>query len=296
MKLYIKLNDIETFNNIEFLLKGRFTLFKKFLTKEYPIEYKANIQTLENLQNRKDLFFTQKDIRKEIKGIYFGNDSCEHLIPQISQIQEVLDYCKSNKLNFALVLPPLSEFSIKKVEKIFEFLKDKKIEVVVNDFGALNLAKNYKNIKIIAGITFNKLIKPAFIQNLTENQQNLIQQTEIQIQEYREFFKDLNITRFSFENVKLDFSFLLEKPYITVDYYYPFIRISYSKACNIAGLFNNIQNYFPVNHCPAYCKDVALEMEGSYEIFQRYYCFYKINTDLNIPKEIFNRLIWEVFL
>jgi len=85
MKLYIKINDIQTFKNLESLLKGRYTLLKKLLEKDYPIEYRANIQSLENLQNNKHLFFTQRDIRKEIKGIYFGNDSCEHLIPSLEE-------------------------------------------------------------------------------------------------------------------------------------------------------------------------------------------------------------------
>jgi len=301
MKLYIKINDIQTFKNLESLLKGRYTLLKKLLEKDYPIEYRANIQSLENLQNNKHLFFTQRDIRKEIKGIYFGNDSCEHLIPSLEEIKEVFDFTKEKKLNFTLVLPPVSEFTIDKLEYIFQFLNSKNTEIVVNDFGALNLSLKYKNIKVIAGLTFSKLIKPAFLEISNQNQKELITHAEVEIDYYRQFFKSSGISRFSFENIDIDYSFLNEKPYVNIDLYYPFIKISYSKACNIAGLFNNIQNYFPVEHCSAYCKDVAFDIKDVYfGIFQRYNSFYKLNQNLDLPKEVYskkqNRLIWEIFL
>ena len=307
MKLYIKINDISYIEKLDILLKRRWTFFKQIENNFdiYP-EFKANILSLNELYENKEIFYeTQKQtLSKLIKGIYFGNDYCEHLITDESEIKKAFSFAVENKLNFVLTLPVLSENKIKTLEKVLKETKHFLKEVVVNDYGSLYTVLEF-GLKPVLGIFLTKKIKAAFIEKVSpqslKKQEELMSHIEAEILEYREFFKNLGISRISIENEPIDTSFLKEKPYFYIDVYYPYKRISYSRACNIAGIFNDIQKYFPVENCMKYCKDIGLESKDNlFDIFQRYNCNFKtqlkLNLDENLIKNKKNRLIFEIFL
>ena len=104
------------------------------------------------------------------------------------------------------------------------------------------------------------------------------------------------------ENMEFECDFLKEKPFMYVDYYYPYKYISNSKMCQIAMNFENKNGTFVNENCHKYCLSSACDFEHSniYNIYQRYNTIYKPEIQLNISKNIFknkkNRLIWELFL
>jgi hypothetical protein len=312
MKLYVKANNLKILNNIDTLTYSSISKTSLLLDTKSSIEYRVNIKSAKELERQKEqLFYSNKPLLQLIKGVYFGNSSCEHLLSSIKELVEAYNICKKRYWNFVYVFAPLSSFSFEFAKDILEFLDEKKASVVVNDFGVLQMAKQYENITIILGLNFTKSIKNAFIETITptdtndkqlNNQKELASHVEFESEDVREFYKDLGVGRFGVENLEFSLEFLNQKPKMQLDFYYPYITIANSKACDIAGLYNDTQNYFVSENCAKQCLNSALEFESGdiFGLYQRYNSIYKTKTVLNISEKIIkddkNRLIWEIFL
>ena len=68
--------------------------------------------------------------------IYFGNEFCEHLIPGIKETSQMLELCKERDIKLSYLTPYVTDFGIKRLLEIFEFLNSLgfKGEVIINDF------------------------------------------------------------------------------------------------------------------------------------------------------------------
>ncbi len=310
MKLYLKIDNLEILKNMYNLIVANNTKAKLLLDENSNEEYMINQECISTLEkNRKKLFYEEKPLKQLIKGVYFGNGSCEHLLSSQIEILKAKAFCKQNHLNFIYVFPSMGEKKIQQAKEILELLNEEKSEVVVNDYGMLNLCEEFENIKAILGLNFTKIIKNAFADNIKPNmddkvlanQKDLLSHIEFEIQSVREFYKSLGLSRISVENKNINLDFLNQKPYMQVDFYYPNITISNSRACDIAGLYNDKAQYFVQDKCKKYCKEISLEFEHSkvLKLFQKYNSIYKSELSLDIDKKIYsskkNRLIWEVF-
>jgi len=73
--------------------------------------------------------------------LYFGVEFCERLIPSTDDLSDALEYTREKGLDFSLVTPYVTDAGLKKLVLLFDYLKDRDIscEVVVNDWGVLNL-------------------------------------------------------------------------------------------------------------------------------------------------------------
>ncbi len=303
MKLYIKTNNITILKNLENLLPRYNTKSMAFLDTNSPIEYITNIKTANILDKQKTtLFYDDRDLKNVVRGIYYGNSSCEHLLPSIYEITTAMHIANEKNLNFVFVFPALSEFSFENAKEICKALNQDGCEVVVNDFGTLHLVQEFKNLKIILGTNFTKVIKKAFDTTSTDDKIDILQDIEFEIAEVRKFYKELGISRLSVENLNLNLACLDEIPRMYVDIYYPYIYISHSKACNIASNFNHLNGTFVNNSCSKNCLSASCDFKNSdiFHFYQRYNTVYKPNEKLEIDKVIYrnkkNRLIWEIFL
>lgn len=312
MKFYIKTNTLKALKNLDDLLPSSLSKTSILLDDNSNIEYLTNIKcSYEILENKEKLFFDNREMKNLVKGIYFGNTQCEHLLPSFTEIIEAKKICKAKHYNFVFTLPPLSEFKLQETKEILEFLNQEYTEIVVNDFGALQLVLGFKNLKPILGINFTKIIKNAFIDSvkpddisddILENQKQLLSHCEFEQSSTREFYKDLGVSRFSIENIKLNIDFIKDIPKMQCDFYYPNITIASSKACDIAGLFDDKSRYFVQENCSKYCNQISLEFQHSkvLGLYQRYNSIYKINTKIYIDEKLYkdvkNRFVWELFL
>ena len=313
MKLYLKANNLKILKNIDTLLPNNLSKTSTLIDKNSSHEYRVNLQSAKELQKHQELlFYDTRELGKLVKGVYFGNSSCEHLLPQIKEIVEAREFCKKRHYNFVFVFPPLSQHKMEDARFICEMLNyENGCEVVVNDIGVLQLVLEHKNLKPILGLNFTKIIKNAFLDNTTQsdisktqlkNQQDLLSHCEFENSSVREFYKSLGVGRFSLENVGVDVSFLQETPKMQVDLYYPYITLANSKACDIAGSFEDERGYFAYDECSKYCNFASLEFTHSdtLGIRQRYNTLYKTEIGLEVSRELYkeskNRLVWEIFL
>jgi len=313
MKLYIKANHIKILKNLDTILPNANAKTAFLLDQQSHHAYKANLESAKKLSvNAKKLFYDERELAKLIKGIYFGNSSCEHLLASITETTQAQKICESKHYNFVFVFPPISHFKLEEAKYMMQYLAQKpQTEVVVNDIGMLYLAYSHQNIKPILGLNFSKIIKNAFIGSVTPtelsstqltNQQELLTHLEFEVAEVREFYKGMRVGRFAIENTPLDLGFLDDKPKMQCDFYYPFVTLANSKACDIAGIFEDERAYFVHDDCPRYCNYASLEFSHSklLDIHQRYNTVYKINTVLELNKVLYkdgkNRLVWEIFI
>jgi len=313
MKLYIKANTLKILKNYETLLPYAHAKVKPLITKTTNHTYITNLTNAEALQRHSAmLFYDERPLQKVLKGVYFGNSSCEHLIPKFSDIVEARDFCEKRHLNFVFVFPPLSQFRMQEAQEILAYLATKpKSEVVVNDMGTLQLVLASPDLVPILGLNFTKVIKNAFIDAIEpsdisteqlQNQKELLRHLEFEVSETRAFYKNIGVGRFSAENIPLDFAFLDQAPRMNLDFYYPNITIANSKACDIAGSFEDERGYFVHQDCSKYCNFASLEFAHT-EVLglrQRYNTVYKTNNKIEVPNIVYkngrNRFVWEIFL
>jgi len=311
MKLYIKTNSLKALKNLDDLLPSTLSKTAILLDENSNQAYKDNLKcSYEILKHQEKLFFDKRALKHNVKGIYFGNTQCEHLLSSFIEVVEAQKICKSKHYNFVLALPALSQSKLEALKEILDFLDKSHTEIVVNDFGALELVLSYSNLKAILGINFSKVIKNAFIdtikiddisESVLANQKELLSHCEFEQEAVRRFYKDLGVSRFSIENYQINLDFLRDSPKIFCDFYYPNITISSSKACDIAGLFEDKSRYFVQENCNKYCHQISLEFAHSQtlRLYQRYNTIYKTNTKIEIEdilyKEAKNRFVWEIF-
>ena len=94
-----------------------------------------------HITNLKNLKYFQKG---EYQRIYWGGEFCQNLIPTHTDTEKILGFVKENNLKFSFVTPFVTEYGLKRLRIIFNWLNKKKIncEVVVNDWGVLGCLHN----------------------------------------------------------------------------------------------------------------------------------------------------------
>jgi len=218
MKLYIKANDYKTVKNLDSLLPAYISKTSLFLQEEINPFYKISILSAKEIEEKKELlFYDNREIKKIVKGLYFGNSYCEHLLPSPLEIAKAKSHYNDRHHNFVFVFAPIAS-KINRAKEILQTLKELQVkEVVVNDYGMMHLALS-EGFKPILGVNFTKTIKNTFIEHkmATEitkeqfkNQKELLKHLEFEISSYREFLKSLGIGRVSIENIEFDESFIV---------------------------------------------------------------------------------------
>ena len=135
-----ELNDYEEIKN-----KLKIIEYKN---KQVSFQYNTFFQSISILKN-KDYFW--KTIKSQVYWFYYGNDTCEHLIPTINEYKQFENYIKelntwsksSRKKTITFVTSSAWDYWIKRLKTIFDYLETKKYktEIIVNNLWVLQLLK-----------------------------------------------------------------------------------------------------------------------------------------------------------
>jgi hypothetical protein len=102
-----------------------------------------------HLNNAKDLENINLD---RYSRVYFGTEFCERLLPDYSELSEIVRKVKEKGKALSFLTPPVTEDGINKTKRLLEVI-DKDDEVVVNDYGIIELInKEFKNPIIIGRV------------------------------------------------------------------------------------------------------------------------------------------------
>jgi hypothetical protein len=229
-----------------------------------------------SLTTLKDFMFKYLGLNynDHIIGIYYGQETCENLIPTLKHVQQALEFCKKNEYSFTLTTPYVGPKGMDRLRKLFEFLntEEPETEIVINDFGVLHLLNTeYTNLKPVLGRLLLKMKRdPRFsvsgfeianveIKNLKKvevNQQQALQGSTLELPVYQEFLKSIDIQRVSLDTLTQRMNQkALNKWGFPVDLYWPWTYITSSRSCAVAAHTQLRKEFHPTDEpCHYQCK------------------------------------------
>lgn len=209
----------------------------------------------------------------KVKILYFGNETCENLIPTKEIVEKVLSFCNKNNYQFSYITPYVGPNGLIKVKTNLDFLEKNmiyknKIEIVFNDFGVLNLLQKYeKLIPVLGRLLIKTKRDPRYLNTdycrnkekiskfhyIKTNQLEAIGQGSLGIKDYQSLLKKNGVRRVSLD-ISNNISNIDNKVF-PMDIYWPWTYITSGRACQIAAINNPLLKYHPVNHsCRYECK------------------------------------------
>jgi hypothetical protein len=264
----------------------------------------------------------RKEYTTSIERIYFGTETCEYLIPGLEEVKEV--YSNSIKeYEFTFVTPYVGERGIEKLISIFNFLNSQdndEIEIVVNDFGVLQLL-NTKFINLIPALG-RLLIKfkrdPRFsvsgycakadniknINRVIRNQNEIIRDNSLSVKQYQEFLKKKGVKRIGIDAVPQGVNLSGGKKTwgFPVDLYWPWTYITSNRNCSIAAYTQLGKSFHPTEEsCLKQCKLYEFAFSSDKEMFssvQRGNAIWmsSVSIDKDYFKKGFDRLIFQPYI
>ena len=173
--------------------------------------------------------------------LYFGNEFCEELIPDLEELKTSINFAAKNNIDFTLVTPYVTNKGIDRLIPLFEEISDfetggKVIEVVFNDWGILRLLRrNYKKLSPVMGRLLNKMKRgPRFmlvIDYLPQDTVEYYQSTNMDIPELAGFLKKNHVGRVELDNLLQDINFNFSSTGIETSLYLPFAYVTTTRFC-----------------------------------------------------------------
>lgn len=95
----------------------------------------------------------------KVTRIYYGEEFCERLIPNLETIKKIKAATSSKGLKFSFVTPVVTDLGLERINEIMKIIDDHD-EIIVNDIGVLNLIHTtYKNPINIGRVLGRKFIE-----------------------------------------------------------------------------------------------------------------------------------------
>lgn len=233
--------------------------------------------------------------KKKFQRVYFGNEFCEKLIPDVQEIKRFIKFFRDKKLDFTFVTPYCTDEGISKLKIILPLLP-KKTEVVFNDWGVLELLKE-NSLSPLLGRLLVSIKRDVRIDPKDRKYSGYFQTSNLKNPSFQEFLLKNNIFRVELDNVLQGYNFKL-KPEIKTTLHYPFVYVSTARKCVAARfLSDNSRNFFSYSECGLECtrSEFYAKIDGGLKqlILRGNSIFYKNNSiKKNLVKWNTNRLVF----
>ena len=187
------------------------------------------------------IYFSDYDKLKEedlrnYSRIYFGNEFCDELTPELDTIKEVVSMIGDKEKLFTLMTCYVSEDKIRNYYKIIELLAKLKpgSEVVINDWGILNICLQNNLSPVLGRLLVRQKRDPRishFIRHLPELPKIRMEQTGLN-KYFTDFIKRHKIKRMELDNLLQGID-MAELQYSDFSYsvYLPYGYITTSRIC-----------------------------------------------------------------
>lgn len=188
------------------------------------------------------LYITKVAALKHYDGnfsrIYFGNEFCQHLIPSVEDLEQVLGFTLEKKLHLTFVTPYVTDKGLQVLASLFSKIEKQKLgsEVVFNDWGVLRvLNRNYPNLEPVMGRLLTKMKRGPRVMNLVDSLPqttiDYLRSCSLNVPLYRQFLIKNSIRRVELDNllqgIGLDFS----DSGISASLYIPYAYITTTRLC-----------------------------------------------------------------
>lgn len=227
------------------------SIVKKYLDHHFGIDYSGNVE-----------------------GIYYGQETCENLIPSLKNLKLAVEYCKEHEYQFVFATPYAGPKGMERMKSLLKFLNDEApgSEVVVNDYGVLHiLESDYSNLTPVLGRLLLKFKRdPRFslsgfeitnqgiknIKKVESNQMDALQGCSLELPAYQEFLKQKGIQRICLDTLSQGMNKkTLKKWGFPVDLLWPWSYVTSSRSCSIAAHTQPGKEFHPTDEpCKFQCK------------------------------------------
>lgn len=321
MDLCVHITSLEQLTNLDEVMKIIPPPKDPDIFKMLDHNVKVNQSSLIKLRN-----YYYKNYRKEcyssIERIYFGNETCEYLIPGLEEVKKAY-FFSIEEYEFTYVTPYVGKYGIEKLIPIFDFLNSQdndEIEVVVNDFGVLQLLNTkYVNLIPTLGRLLIKIKRdPRFsvsgyttkadniknVKKVIRNQNKILQDNSLSVKQYQKFLKEKGIKRIGIDTVPQNVIFSGKRKTwgFPVDLYWPWTYITSNRNCSIAAYTQLGKSYHPTEEpCLKQCKLYEFTFSSDKEMFnsmQRGNAIWMSSESLDNDyfKKGFGRLIFQPYI
>ncbi len=261
---YRILNSVELAINVD-----NYELYNKYLNED--------IETFMSNYLKDNFIEKHKLMYKNISRIYVGNEFCHNLFPSKSMLIDIIKKANNEGLEVTICFTYVRECYIDKIKSIINEIynwcneNNKKIEIVINDWGMLKVVENKQDyLTLCLGVLLNKRKKdPRYIYKNGYNENKaLIGDNSLNSKIFSEFLKDNNINRFEYESC--GYKLNIAKGNHTL--HMPFYVTNTSQYCTLYAKCTRMNRGRQklVMGCPMYCKDYIfsypkhLKMVGKY--------------------------------
>lgn len=198
-----------------------------------------------------------------VKRLYIGDDFCFERLPSAELLHAFLKIAESQGFHVTLCFPFLYERQLTAIHNLLSVLNEwscssgKQAEVVVNDWGALNmLHRVYPDVDLVLGRLLNRRKKdPREEWHWQKNsylpgyQSNFLNSTCIQ-----SILSRYGVHRYEFESTT-------QKPLLPEGnhtLHFPFYQLNTSTYCNLKHRCDNFKmNQSKQSGCPGYCREIV---------------------------------------
>lgn len=94
----------------------------------------------------------EEAVESNCNSLRFGSEFCEYKIPSLNLLKKAYELVHNKEKEFTYVTPKLSNKGLELIKTHLTLLNEKEnLNVVINDFGVLNIIENYPNLKPYLG-------------------------------------------------------------------------------------------------------------------------------------------------
>jgi hypothetical protein len=224
-------------------------------------------------------------VNESFSRLYFGHEFCERRLPPCSSLEKVLSFAKKRQMEFSFVTPYVTTAGLKKTETLLELLRRRKLpcEVIVNDFGVLNLInRHYQEFTPVLGRLLTKQkrspelarvlrreFKPRYFADpdIPERRVLLLQKKlPLEMDLYykgsntssvpiiHDFLVEQRIRRIELDNVAQGLHLELPTDKMTASVYFPYVHITTTFFCPTAGCDQEEKTFLRIKPCRQPCQ------------------------------------------
>jgi hypothetical protein len=211
-----------------------------------------------------------KYYRNDFTRLYFGQEFCERLIPTNQQIEEALLFAEKKDLQFTFVTPYVTNWGLRRLEKIIGSLAENKpeVEVVFNDWGIFQfLHEEFPGFVPVMGRLLNKSKRGPRIMNILDKVPNdtkdFFRKSNLNVPSAGMFLKQRGIYRVEFDNLLQGINLEDSDMEIHKSLYIPFAYVSTTRLCLSANCDNPEINYYAgIVDCNKECQEYTFNINN----------------------------------
>lgn len=190
-------------------------------------------------------------VTNEHSRIYFGSEFCEKLIPSERDILTVADFARKKHLSLTFLTPFVTDEGIGTLKRLCEVLKDKDVEIVINDWGVLHflIERQWKGVLCLGRLLSRQKRSPEIqriFSKIPLKAQDCFRQIPVDASFNKSFLAEYGITRIELDNVVQ--GMLRPHPTLPGSLHYPYAYVATTRFCQTAFMIteSDYSRFIPV--------------------------------------------------